>query len=322
MNKNILLLAGVALAILGCGKYKPESVGGARDVLVFTDCKELIESEISFALEKPVYTPQPEPELNVRYMVQSDLESHLTYHGIIFAGLEEDPIIKNNFPKLSANDSFALYKIEDPWAKKQKLLVFVARDTTALLLGLKAVREKIYETFKYQLLERLEAMTYESGTDAKLAKEIEKFGFKVKVPRYWLLDKSHAEERFIWIHTHEPDRSIFVYWEPNERADLSRRAMIGLRDSLTRRFYQGDYLDSVFLSAGPSYFRGQNALEIEGVWQNDSMMIGGPMKAYAFNEDGRFYMVDAMLFYPAAPKKKLFWLNQLEVVIATFEPLK
>jgi len=315
-------LTGVAvIALLASCDYKPDSLGRARDVLVFTEHEELIEQEMAFVLGRQVFTPQPTKEFIVRYMEPAELANRLTRHGILIVGFENDSLINSLFPDLSANDSFALYRINDVWAKNQSILVFMARDTLSMLVGLKAVREKIHETFKFRLLERLERMTYTEGEEEKLSEEIQNYGFKLRIPKDWWLMKQHADNNFIWVHTHNPDRSIFIYWEDNQRDDITREEMLALRDSLTVLFYEGDYLDSTFSTAGPSYFRGNKAIRIEGVWQNDTLVAGGPMVTYAFNEQGRFYMIDAMLFYPAPPTKKVFWLNQLEVILATFEPL-
>lgn len=320
LMKRFIVIAAVLL-IASC-EHKPDSVGRARDVLVFTDHKELVEQELAFALGREIFTPQPGREFIVRWMEPAEIANRLAQHGILIVGFEEDSLIQSLFPDLSANDSFALYRINDVWAKNQSILVFVAQDTLSMLMGLKAVRSKIHETFKFRLLERLEKMTYTEGEDAELSEKIQTYGFKLKVPKEWLLDERYASHNFVWVHAHEPDRSIFIYREDKERPEVSREAMLSLRDSLTRLFYEGDYLDSTFTTAGPFYFRAGEAIRIEGVWQNDSMIVGGPMIGFSFNEDGRFWMVDAMLFYPAPATKKVFWLNQLEVILATFEPLQ
>jgi hypothetical protein len=291
-------------------------------VLVFTEHRELIELELAFALGRQIFTPQPTREFVVRYLEPAELANRLTQHGILIVGFENDSLIQSLFPDLSANDSFALYRINDVWAKNQSVLVFMARDTLSMLVGLKAVRSKIHETFKYRLLERLEAMTYEKGEDEELSEKIQTYGFKLKVPKEWLLDERYAEDNFIWVHAHDPERSIFIYWEDEEREDLSRSTMLALRDSLTALFYEGDYLDSTFTTAGPAYFRGNEAMRIDGVWQNEELIVGGPMITFSFNEGGRFWMIDAILFYPGPATKKVFWLNQLEVILATFEPVK
>jgi hypothetical protein len=314
MKKFIPVLTALAILVTGCN-YKPDSVGRARDVLVFTAHRELVEQELAFALGEQVFTPQPTREFVVRYLEPAELANRLAQHGILIVGFEDDSLIQSLFPDLSANDSFALYRIKDVWAKNQSVLVFIARDTLSMLVGLKAVRSKIHEVFKYRLLERLEAMTYEKGKDEELSRKIQAYGFKLKVPKEWLLDERYAAQDFIWVHAHDPERSIFIYWEEEERADISRTRITAL-------FYEGDYLDSTFTTAGPSYFRGNEAIRIEGVWQNEELIVGGPMITFAFNEGGRFWMIDAILFYPGPATKKVFWLNQLEVILATFEPCK
>ncbi|MBD3286327.1 DUF4837 family protein [candidate division WOR-3 bacterium] len=191
-----------------------------------------------------------------------------------------------------------------------------------------AVRSRLRSGFKRRLLERMDGVTYGRGEDKKLTKEIEKYGFKLRVPEKWYLDERYAEDNFIWIHAFSPNRLIFVYWEDEEREGITRDAMLDLRDSLAHEFYEGDTLYRPLTTAGPYFFRGNQAVKLEGVWQNDSLVAdgrvitgGGPMISFAFNEEGRFWMVDAMLFYPDTPRKKIFWLNQLEVILATFEPI-
>ncbi len=321
--KNFLLVLSIALTIvlLGCKPRKPDSIGRARDVVVFTEHKDLLKYELDFALESPIHTPQPENEFNVRYMNFEDLDFRRLQHSLFFAGFDNDWLLKEYFPELSAKDSFALYKLENYWADNQIILIFIARDTTSFIMGLKQMRSKIRNTYKFQVLNDLNRLTYVRNTDKELSKEVAKYGFELKVPRSWLLDTTYAALNFISIHAHTPDRSIFVYWEDQPRENLNAGEAIALRDSVCRLFYDGDYLDTIYTTAGVDYFRGKKAVRIQGIWQNDSMVAGGPCITYAYNEGGRFYMVDAMLFYPdGSPRKKVFWLNQLEVVMATFSP--
>lgn len=322
LTRTPLILAATMLVMTSCGKYKSEAVGRARDVIVFTEHKDLVETGADFALERQIFTPQPAPEFFLRFMQPEEIEKYAGYHALFFAGFDSDPLMKRLFPNLSARDSFALYQITDVWAKEQEVLVYLARDSASLKHGLEVMKEKIYEAFKFHLLERMETVTYEDGGDAKLTAKIGTYGFGLKVPRDWLLDETFAAERFVWIHAHNPERLVFIYWENAPRADIAADKMKALRDSLTWMFYQKDYLNDTFTIAGPAYFRGNEAARIRGVWQNDSMTIGGPMISYSFNEGGKFYMIDGTLFYPETPRKKLFWLNQLEVVLATFKPGK
>lgn len=315
-----LVLMTVVLLLSSCGKYKGDAVGKARDVLVFTAHKNTAEPGVDFALERQIFTPQPAPEFFLRYTKPDELDKYAGYHALFFVGFDTDPLMQELFPKLSAGDSFALYQVNDVWAKNQRVLIFVARDSSSMTRGLTVMKDKIYEAFKYHLLERMRALTYESGEDKKLSEKVSGYGFRLKVPRDWLLDETHAGQRFVWVHAHNPERLIFVYWEDSPRSAVTPDAMKALRDSLTYRFYQKDYLNDTFSIAGPSYFRGNEAVRIRGVWQNDSLTIGGPMISHSFNADGKFYMIDGTLFYPETPRKKIFWLTQLEVILATFQP--
>lgn len=320
----VVFFTGLMLLAFDCD-YKPDAVGMAREVYIFTARKKWVESEISMALENQIFTPQPGVEFLLRYKKMGDLENSLIRHGLLFVGLEQDSIIrfaKSIYPALTSHDSFNLYTIKDLWAAKQTVVVFVAADSQHLVDGLDAVRSLLRKEFKIKLLERLEGVTYGGGDDKKLSAGIEKYGFRLRVPERWYLEEGFAADHFVWVHAFEPDRLIFIYWEDVERADVSRQAMLLLRDSLTARFYEGDYLYLPLTAAGPYYFRGNEAVRIDGVWQNDSMSVGGPMIGFAFNADGRFWMIDAMLFYPETPRKKIFWLNQLEVILATFRPIQ
>ncbi|MBN2378202.1 DUF4837 family protein [candidate division WOR-3 bacterium] len=333
MRKTVIIILAFLLLILssfGC-TYKPDAVGMAREVVIFTDHKELVEDELSFALKNTIYTPQPGDEFFLRYKKINELEANLIRHSLLFVGLEQDSIInfmKGMYPELNSHDSFSLYAIRDLWAKGQSVIVFVARDSQYMVEGLGSVRANLRKEFKIKLLERMEGVTYAEGVDRKLSTEIEKYGFKLRIPDGWILDERYADDNFVWVHNFYPNRLVFIYWEETERENLSREEILALRDSLTTKFYEGDSLYLPLTIAGPYYFRGYEAIRIDGVWQNDSLEVngrkitgGGPMISFAFNAKGRFWMIDGMLFLPETPRKKIFWLNQLEVILANFQPL-
>jgi hypothetical protein len=334
MNRKTVCILLPALALLlaaGECSYKPEAVGRAREVYIFTDHKPQIELDLSIALQHQIYTPQPGVEFFLKYKRGFELDEYTNRHSILIAGLEQDSaisIMRTVYPALTSNDSFNLYTFTDLWAENQTVMVFVAHDSFYMSEGLRAVRSKLRGAYKQMMLQRLEGITYAKGYNKKLSAQIEKYGFKLKIPDDWYLDERFAAENFVWVHTFSPDRLVFVYWEEGAREQITREGTLALRDSLTDRFYEGDYLYLPLTTAGPYYFRDNRAIRIEGVWQNDSLEMygrtftaGGPCISFAFNEKGRFWMVDAMLFYPETPRKKIFWLNQLEVIVASFEPI-
>ncbi|MBD3286842.1 hypothetical protein GF359_09435, partial [candidate division WOR-3 bacterium] len=124
-----LVLAG--LIISGC-EYKPDAVGRAREVYIFTDHKESIEFDISLSLERQIFTPQPGVEFFLKYKEGDEATDHLRRHCILLAGYESDTAIrfmKNLYPPLTCNDSFNLYTFRDVWAEGQTVMVFVAEDS-------------------------------------------------------------------------------------------------------------------------------------------------------------------------------------------------
>ena len=202
-------------------------------------------------------------------------------------------------------------------------MVLLAKDTYGLVPAIRSLRGRMHDRYKEQQLLRLRGITYgNQGEDRKLSAKLENYGFKLKIPHDWFVREEYVDKNFLWLlHSRDPSRAIFVYWEEQERQSLYPADMMVLRDSLTALFYDGDYLDSTITTAGPYYFKGRQGVRITGAWQNDSLIVGGPMVSYSFNDGGRFYMIDAMLFYPEIPARKLVWLNQLEVILATFEDL-
>lgn len=322
---SMLIAVATVTALTGCGPHKGASVGGARDILIFTPYRKAVEQELALGLQKEIFTPQPASEFFLRYTNFEDLEPRLAYHSLFFIGLEHDPWVSEIFPnEVSAQDSSAMFRIRDVWAKDQLIIVLVATDSATLIQGLKARRQEIYEAFKYHMLARLEAMTYMGRKDRELTSKVAEYGFGLKVPTDWLLVTKDAPGSFIWIHTHNPDRSVFVYWEDAPRPELNPEIAMDIRDSVTALYYEGDVLNRQFTTAGPIYFRGIPAVKIAGIWDNEQVIPGGgggPMITYAFNTDDRFYLIDGMLYYPeSTPRKKLFWLNQLEVILSTFNP--
>ena len=66
-------------------------------------------------------------------------------------------------------------------------------------------------------------------------------------------------------------------------------------------------------------FLGRPAVVLEGLWENDEKMAGGPFRNYTFydKESGRIYQIDIAVYYPAG--KKETFLRQLDVMARTFK---
>jgi hypothetical protein len=69
-------------------------------------------------------------------------------------------------------------------------------------------------------------------------------------------------------------------------------------------------------------FKGWNAIKLEGTWSNDSLQVGGPFRDITFIDPNldRIYMLD--YYVQAIGKRKVPYLDQLEVLIYTFNVQK
>lgn len=312
--KKVLFLT---LIFLHCKEYLPPSAGRARDVVVVTPYVDALSPEISIMLETIHYTPQPEKKYKVKYMSPSHFDIAVKYHTLLLCLTPKSEIYEKYFSSMPLKDSFTLYRMEDVFADKQLVLLLIGKDPSSLQKGLKTYREKIRKFIDEELLQRLWDYTYLGGVNEKAQRKLEEYGIKLMVPSGFTLIEKYASYNFLYLVAHNPDRNIFIHWN-NPIAKLSPEIILNLRDSLTALYYDNDYIEKKLTTVKPWVFKQFKGFRVEGVWQNEKYTIGGPFISFAFNTPHRFYFIDALLFSPE--KKKLSSLNQLEVILNTFEP--
>lgn len=306
-------------AILSCTENLPTTLGRPRKLILLTNYKSQIENEIKSILEQNVYTVQPEPEFIIRYEPLLNADAFIKFHLIFFVGtIDEEPIaslISKNKQKIE-NDTFGLFSFAEPWAKGQKVMVFVAQNHNLLEAGLKKYSARIRKTFKNYLLEYMTKITYERGFDQKLTKKLsEKYSYSIKVPNGFRFIDKYENEGFLYLIAHNPDRNIFLYSDPQVQ-DLNPLKLIDYRDMLTKKFYDSDYVYRDMTKAETTLINNIWAIKLIGVWQNNQAVIGGPFVSYCFNHNERFYFIDGTLYNPG--KRKLDNLNQLDAILNTF----
>lgn len=94
------------------------------------------------------------------------------------------------------------------------------------------------------------------------------------------------------------------------------------RDSLTKIYYDGDYIfeDSIIQTKEKVVdFNGRYAIRLDGVWQNDKNIAGGPFRTFGFYNkgDGRMYLVDCAIVAPG--ERKWPYMRQVEAMAYTFK---
>lgn len=295
----------------------PPTLGEFREVIVFTDYP--IEEVLEKILEKKVYTPQEEFYFKIKYKNLAAFPSLKNFSTLFLIGVLNDEFISDLLGdkiEMVKRDTFGLFRLKDLYSKNQTILIFVSSDKNLLPAGLKRYEKRIFNSLLEHLENLLTIYTYSQGIDEKKMEYLKKnYGFTFKIPKRYYLKEEYKKSNFIYLFTHYPDRSIFIYWEKNNRK-LIPKEIADLRDSLTIMFYNGDYILREYTFAESTNFLGKSAIKITGVWQNDKEIIGGPFISYAFNYQDKFFLIDGTLFNPG--EKKLSNLLQLDVILKTF----
>ncbi|MEO0004629.1 MAG: DUF4837 family protein [candidate division WOR-3 bacterium] len=308
-----------ALCILHCTNV-PKSFGKLREVTVISDYWNQVGQTVEGILCRPIKTPQPEPEFLLRVGGFDRFKDYSRLRVVFLIGTRNDAIIKEilgfRLDSLVPN-GFGLFKLPNAWSANQWVLVFAADDTAKLLQGLEVYSQRIHHTITEIVLEQMNKATYSHPRDEKLTEGLTRFGWTIDVPQKWLLQDRYSDSSFVYIFSHFPDRSVFVWWSDTV-ATLNLDTVLDIRDNLTKMFYEGDSVDRNTVVAERIEFLGVPCLRARGVWQNPKRVIGGPFVLYAFNYQGRFFLIDGVVFNPG--EKKLSNLFQVEAIIRTFLP--
>ena len=182
--------------------------------------------------------------------------------------------------------------------------------------GLYRYREKIRSLLEENYYEQLKSRYYEWPIDENIKRCLARFGFTVDVHEGWLVDSTHRQEGFVAVHAHYPDRSVFFYRE-KLTPPLSDSFVMKKRDLLTGLYYNGDHILKDLTFVEPVEFKNMKGYRLKGVWQNDSLVAGGPFLSYALTDNKTLYFIDGLLFSPG--ERKTDYYLALEIIMNSIE---
>lgn len=335
MKRGNLVRGGLLISLLmmlsGCTR-EPEAVGSEIAVTVVADAAlyKAIEPALVDALAREVYTPQPEYLLSLNYLPPGEINKVAVRPNIIMAGLlhGEDRVSKQvrgmlpagTVEQIERGESFVFRK-ENPWAKKQLLLVLVGTDSTSLREQIESNADYLFEVLRSHIMKRTQEEMYSQYEQFDVEKMLlQKYGWQVRVQHDYHLWKEFPEKQFVMLRRTSPERWLFVTWEENANPDVINKAwVLAKRAQIGRQFYENDRIADRYLTDKEGEFAGRRALILQGLWENEEKVAGGPFKAFAFyDEDARrAYLVDIAVFAPG--KEKEVFLRQLEVMARTFQ---
>jgi hypothetical protein len=319
MKKSYLIFL-LILVTLVCSRFV-RTVGKSSDVVVISS--SIDEDLITEDIQLYNFVPQQEGVFTFIFASDTALGNYKKYHALFIYGTLKDEFIyamlNEEARQATDRDTFNLFKLDNLWAHEQTVLVLAVRDEDNLKQGLSKYSQLIRRTLEENYYRRIKKNYYDAGISSRMKDRLKPYGITLDVNDAWLIDSTHQDSNFIYIHTHFPDRSIFYYKEAMS-AKLDGSHAIAKRDSLTERFYNGDYILKELTTSEPIEFAGLRGIRLKGVWQNDSLIAGGPFLSYFLSDGDTLYIVDGIVFNPGERKTDHF--TKIEVIMNSFNLIR
>ncbi len=321
----------LSLLLLSACDRKPEAIGDEIEVSIVAEQKlfEKLEPALNSALARTIYTPQPEPAFKLTYLSPDELNKAAIRPNIIMAGLLGSSdrtsgqvramLTPQIIQQVEKGESF-LFRKEDPWAENQLLLVMAANDSAGLRQQIAENGDYIYSVLKDNVFKRMHEQLYSSYEKDELGEQLfDSYRWRVRVPHDFFLYRDEPDFNFIMLRRTSPERWLFVRWiDAESSADITEEWVIEQRTYIGKKFYEGDSVVDKYLTSAEVEFAGRRALMLQGLWENNKKIAGGPFRSFTFYDEDtkRIYTVDMAVFAPGMEKEP--YIRQLEVMARTF----
>lgn len=319
MRKIFFVLLTILTALV-CIKLV-RSTGKSSDVVVIASTRDdsLVEENIQIYN----YVPQAEGVFTFIFASDTALEAHKKNHAIFMYGTLQDEFINTMLSKeardATLSDTFIVFKLKDLWASGQTIVLLAISDREYLSRGFEKYGQLISRTLEENYYQRIKKHYYDAGISSRMKDRLKKYGMTIDINNAWMIDTTHKENNFIFVHTHFPDRSIFYYKEAR-KLPLNDQYALAKRDSLTKEYYNGDYLLEELTTLEPIEFAGLRGVRMRGVWQNDSLIAGGPFLSYFLTDGDTLYVIDGIVFNPG--ERKTDHMTRIEVIMNSFRLIR
>lgn len=317
---------------LGCFR-KPASSGSETDLFVFADSTTWtnLEPTLRDVFERTIETPQPEKVFELIWLPPEKRSQYSTRKNLMYIGvLDEEGAMADQVRRMLSpevrnlvedGEKFVFTK-EEPWARGQVLLVLASPTREQLQQHLQQNKDFVYNLLKTKLLEDTKEQMFAQLEQKDIEKKLlEKYGWMVRVQHDYIINVERPQDRFVMLRRSLPDRErwLFVHWiENGDPEGINPQWAMRTRNRLTEKFYHGDTINEAYTTAQYQNFLGRSALVLEGLWENEARVVGGPFRNYSFYDvpSDRIYMIDIAVFYPGGEKEP--FLRQLDIMAHTF----
>ncbi len=315
------------LVVLFAGCHMKKSPIGSRNKIIVIADSTLwmqVKGDVLEYLEKEKRTPQPERIFSVVHHAPNTLGDLVRYRNLILIGTLEqndeskyllDRMLSETSKQAVLNDQNYTFQLNNAWAREQLLTVLAAKDTGTLQKIIPERMPMLYNLYDEFVQSNINRAVFEKYRQKDVERRLMKnHGWAINVQHDYYVAIDSAEARFVWLRRFNPQREIFVYYEPvDDPSILSKEWIMRKRDSLTAIYYQGDriyednaedYENPILVKEATVELYGFYTIRLDGVWENREKAIGGPFRSYGFynEKDGRMYLIDLSVFAPGQRK--------------------
>ncbi|MDI6839691.1 MAG: DUF4837 family protein [bacterium] len=304
-------------------QYKPpHAVGKQTEVVVVSEDVDYsaVDSIIKAALEHVIYTPTTENIFETKKITAKKLPEFRYRRNILIFGLIGEPVIDSTLApdaikKVMAGEDY-IFGAPNLFIDDQCVLVIAAPTVYKLIEVVESNADLIFNYFAEGVRKSIKEALYKGGYQKEIADNLQaKYGFSISIPRGWVV--ASDEFGFVSFIRHFPDRIISIYWETCPKEKLNKEKAIAIRDKIGYKYYEGDKVDTLRTKFYWVSFHNMQAAKLDGIWQNDKKVMGGPFRTYILWSGGELYVIDMHIFAPG--EKKWKWIQQLELICDTFK---
>ena len=326
-----LLFICSILCSYGC-KRKQLIAGGQRDVIVVMTEEKLwtqIEEHMKDALEKEVFTPNREIIYELMHVLPENFSLNMYGKNLILIGYLNDQSESSNLISSFLTDKAKemiqqkqgfIFEKENPWAIGQYLLIITSPGKPELSEIIEKRKNTILNYFEESSYKRAKWLIYSAGRQEKKEKKLQKeFSFSIDIPYGFYWKGEDTIKTFTKFVRKFPFRLISIGWKEKMVESISYDDACRIRDSIGGLYFEKDVIVKSKTKGKSTKFLDRDSYKLEGIWENNEIIMGGPFRTYFFNDtiQQRFYIVDIHVFAPG--KKKWFYLKELESVASTFK---
>ncbi len=338
--KRFRWVIGLLLLVLLFSNCYRREVGVEPEQRIYVFAPDTVWQQVGATLDsvfnRGIRTPQYEKYLQLKYIPNADdMDKYTLHRNLMFVATldSKGPIADLLTRSLSSSGALEsvkkgqnfLFKKENLWAENQLILMLTSVNADSLNRKIKRYKNQIFDLYFNRYLLQLKREMYRRLEQKKLEKELlKKYQWQVRVQHDYFIAWESPDTGFVFLRRTLPERWLYVRWLDSDNPSLITKAwVLNQRDSVGVWFYGGDKVNRQYVKTQEVNFLGRRALRVDGLWENDQKVAGGPFREYVFYDEptSRIYILDEAVFDPRDVYGKLPYLLQLDVMAHTFKTL-